>query len=328
MTSVHSQLLAWIEDGTIRSECIQPALKVSGITPDASRWRRFLDQLLLALGSLSMACAIVFLVAYNWTSLSYFLQFAVVQLLMVIAIFLYWKLGPDKTTAKVALLVAAILLGALLALFGQTYQTGADSWQMFAAWAALMLPWALIGRFAPLWLMWLALLNVTITLYYEANFGLLGIAFATKDDLLWVLLVLNTGALLSWELASRRFHRLAEDWRGRWPARLIAMASGFTITALVLRGIFDPDSMHAVAWAVYFAWLMLTYYIYRRKLPDLFMLANASVTLITCITSLFADIMLQGSQNSLSFLLLALIIVAQAAFAAVWLRRVHEEHLA
>lgn len=328
MTSVHSQLLAWIEDGTIRSESIQPALKISGITPDASRWRRFLDHLMLALGSLSLACAVVFLVAYNWSALSHFLQFAVVQLLMVIAVFLFWKLGPDKTTARAALLVAAILLGALLALFGQTYQTGADSWQMFAAWAVLMLPWALIGRFAPLWLMWLALLNIAITLYYEAHFGLLGVAFATKDDLFWVLLVLNTGALLSWELASRRFHWLAGDWRGRWPARLIAMASGFTITALVLRGIFDPDSMHAVAWAVYFAWLLLTYYIYRRKLPDLFMLANASVTLIICITSLFAEIMLQGSQNSLSFLLLALIIVAQAAFAAVWLRRVHEEHLA
>ena len=69
------ELLAWIEDGTIRSECIQPALKVSGITPDASRWRRFLDHLMLALGSLSLACAVVFLVAYNWSALSHFLQF-------------------------------------------------------------------------------------------------------------------------------------------------------------------------------------------------------------------------------------------------------------
>ena len=328
MTSVHSQLLAWIEDGTIRSEFIQAALKVSGITPDANRWRRFLDHLLLALGSLSLACAVVFLVAYNWNALSHYIQFAIVQFLMVIAVFLFWKLGPDKTTAKTSLLVAAILLGALLALFGQTYQTGADSWQMFAAWAALMLPWVLIGRFATLWLMWLILLNLATTLYYDANFGLLGAAFATKDDLLWILLVLNTGALLSWELASRRFYWLAGGWRGRWPARLIAMASGLTVTTLVLRGIFDPDSMHAIAWGVYFAWLLLTYYIYRRKLPDLFMLANACVTLIVCITSLFAEIMLQGSQDSLSFLLLALIIVAQAAFAAVWLRRVHEEHLA
>lgn len=328
MTSVHSQLLAWIESGTIRADHIQPALRASGITPGASRWRAFLDHLMLALGALSLACAVVFFVAYNWNGLGHYSQFALVQSLMVITVLLYWKLGPEKATARAALFVSAILLGALLALYGQTYQTGADTWQLFASWALLMLPWALIGRFAPLWLLWLGLLNLATALYYDATFGLLGVAFVSKDDLLWLLLILNTLALITWELATMRFQWLATDWSGRWPMRLIAMASGLAMTLLVLRAIFDPASLHAVAWVTYFVWLSTTYWVYRRRLPDLFMLANACVTMIVCITSLFADIMLQGSQNALSFLLLALIIVAQAAFAAVWLRRAHGEHMA
>ena len=78
----------------------------------------------------------------------------------------YWRLGPERATGKAALLVAAILLGVLLALFGQTYQTGADTWELFATWAALITPWVIVGRFAGLWMLWLALLNVAIVLYF------------------------------------------------------------------------------------------------------------------------------------------------------------------
>ena len=46
---------------------------------------------------------------------------------------------------KAALLAASLFVGALLALIGQIYQTGADTFEMFAAWAALILPWVLVG---------------------------------------------------------------------------------------------------------------------------------------------------------------------------------------
>ncbi len=51
------------------------------------------------------------------------------------------RLGPECTPGKAALLLATLLLGVFLALFGQTYQTGADPWQLFANWALLILPW-------------------------------------------------------------------------------------------------------------------------------------------------------------------------------------------
>src|SRR3546814_15416019 len=81
----------------------------------------------------------------NWNDLGRFAKFGLVGLLLIVAVIGYWRLGVDRAAGKASLLVASILLGALLALFGQTYQTGADTWELFANWAVLMAPWAL-GR--------------------------------------------------------------------------------------------------------------------------------------------------------------------------------------
>jgi hypothetical protein len=43
-------------------------------------------------------------------------------------------------------LLALLNIGGLFAYFGQTYQTGADPWQLFSLWAALSLPLCLSVR--------------------------------------------------------------------------------------------------------------------------------------------------------------------------------------
>lgn len=327
MLSGRTQLLHWIDGGAIPADRAGQALAVSGIAPDGNRWLRFVDSLLLVLGGLALASGVVFFIAFNWDALDRWLQFAGVQIALLAAVLVWWRLGVDRLGAQVALLVAAVLLGALLALFGQTYQTGADPWQLFATWALLMLPWALVGRFAPLWLLWLALLNLSATLYYDARFGLLGAAFASKDDLVWMLFLLNGLAWIAWEFASGRL-----DWLvlARWPVRLIACGTGFAITVLVLRSIFDSDSPPILlAWGVYFAWLAALYLVYRSRLrsgfTDLFMLAGACLSLIICVTAFLTQLLLQGDYVAGALLLLAALVIGQAAAAAVWLRRVHAE---
>jgi uncharacterized membrane protein len=327
MTSRRSEFLNWIECGAVEPGHGLRAARVAGILPDSARWLRLVDGLLLLTGTLALASGVVFFVAFNWDALGRFGKFALVQALLLVAVLLYWRLGALRTAGQAALLLAAILLGVLLALYGQTYQTGADPWQLFATWALLMLPWAAVGRFAPLWLLWLLLVNLAATLYYDARFGLLGVAFASQHDLLWLLFLLNSTAWVVWEGAAHRF-----DWLslGRWPVRLIATASGFAITNLVLRSIFDPDSPPmALAWGVYIAWLGALYLAYRRRPPgigtDLYMLAGACLSVIVCLTTLTANFLLKGSWDAGAFLLLALLVVGLAAVAATWLRRVHAE---
>ncbi|MET0346849.1 MAG: DUF2157 domain-containing protein [Casimicrobiaceae bacterium] len=56
-----------------------------------------------------------------------------------------WR-GLDTLPGKAALVVAALLVGALLALVGQVYQTGADRFELFAAWAVAIVAWVLVAR--------------------------------------------------------------------------------------------------------------------------------------------------------------------------------------
>jgi len=326
MNSRRAQLLHWLDSGVIPPQQAGAALLASGAAPDPARWLRFLDLTLLLLGGLALASGVVFFVAFNWDALGRFSQFALVQLLLLAAVAAWWRLGVDRVSGRVALLVAAILLGALLALFGQTYQTGADPWQLFAAWALLMLPWALVGRFAPLWLLWLGLLNLAAAFWYDARFGLLGVIFASQDDLLWLLLLLNGAAWVIWECATRRYAWLE---LARWPVRLVAIAVGWIITHLVLRAIFDPDSPPILlVWGAYLAWLAAVYAVYRRRLPDLFMLAGACLTLIVCLTAELGWLLLDVEQTAGMLLLIALAVIGQAAAAALWLRSVHAEQSA
>lgn len=325
MTSRRTQVLGWIENGSIAPDSIQKALSVTGITPDSGRWSRFLNQVLLTLGIVSLACAIVFFFAYNWDALDRFAKFGLVQLLMLTAVVSYWWLGTESVTAKLSLLAATIILGATLALYGQTYQTGADPWQLFATWALLMLPWALVGRLAAIWLLFLLLLNLALYQYYETFFGVLGVIFSSQEDLPWMLFALNTAAWSVWEFASRKLEWLTGIGNTRWAVRLIAIASGFAITSLVLRAIFDPETPPLITWLVYVAWLLVLYFVYRRKLPDLFMLAGGILTLIVCITSVFTELMFHGNDAPGLLLLLSMLVIAQAAAAAYWLKRVNAE---
>jgi uncharacterized membrane protein len=331
MIARRSQLLHWIESGAVDPGRAPEAAAVAGVPPDGARWLRFVDLLLLSTGALALACGVVFFIAFNWDALGRFGKFALVQCLVLAAVALYWRLGAVKAAGQIALLVAAVLLGALLALYGQTYQTGADPWQLFATWALLMLPWAAVGRFAPLWLLWLLLLNLSAALYYDSRLGLFGIAFANRDALLWLLFLLNGLAWVAWERFALRLAWLSPDpMLGRWPARLIATASGSALTLLVLRSIFDPDSPPVtLAWGVYVAWLAVLYFVYRRRFPrergDLYMLAGACLSLIVCLTTLFAHWLLEGSEPAGAFLLLAVLVVGQAAAAAAWLRQVRAE---
>lgn len=68
-------------------------------------------------------------------------------------------------------LVALLAIGGLFAYFGQTYQTGADPWQLFALWAGLALPLALALRSDVLWAPWTLVAMSALTLWVHAHAG-------------------------------------------------------------------------------------------------------------------------------------------------------------
>ncbi len=320
MTSTRNQLIILIEQAHIPAEKIDNALVATEIFPNGKDWLHFINHLLLWIGGLAIAVAAMFFIAYNWDDLNRFAKFGMVEVLIVFALLAYWKLYENKLVAKATLLMASIFLGVLLALYDQTYQTGADPWQLFFNWALLMLPWAIIGRFPVIWILWVILINLSIVLYYQTFRGVIWIAIGSDFGMLWSMLAFNTLALIIWELLSNRWQWLAE----RWAVRLLAIGSSVTATWLAIYTIFDYQNLGDWSGLVWVIWLAGFYFVYRRIRRDLFMLAGLALSVIVVVTSFASKHLLYGDGIG-AFLVIALMIIGMSTGTAIWLRNIHQE---
>ncbi len=141
------------------------------------------------------------------------------------------------------LIVSFLATGGLLALIGQTYQTGADSWQLFAVWAAVGVPWALAARSDALWVVWTVVVMLAITLWLATYVNLgwvsadIGVTFAA-----WVMAV-AIGAAFS-PLSPLR------PWLGetRWAFRIAIVLAGVLVTQSGLAAILVNSGVSLVYW--------------------------------------------------------------------------------
>ena len=132
------------------------------VYPSKRSWLVFFDKAMLIIGAIALVLSLVFFIAYNWINMDKMGKFALVEGALVVIIALYVALSfrqKFQLVRQLLLLIASVITGSLLALFGQVYQTGADTWQLFFGWAVLIVPWVIIARFPALWLLWLELIN-------------------------------------------------------------------------------------------------------------------------------------------------------------------------
>ncbi len=156
------------ERRVLSQEAMGAALDLSGLRPSRAEWRQFTVLAMRFAAVLSLAAGMVFLVAFNWQTLGLYARFAMVEAPLLTALIIAWAKGTDPVSGKLSLMLAVLLTGCLLALFGQTYQTGANLYELFFAWAALALPWVMACRYAPCWALWLLLINTAVGLYAGA----------------------------------------------------------------------------------------------------------------------------------------------------------------
>lgn len=314
MDNARRHLTRLIERGELHPEDYRRAAELLGLYPPPARWRHFLDRLLLWLGALAIACALLFFIAYNWTAMGRLGRFALVEMALLAALGCHFLTrGP---IAQASLFVSALIVGGLLALFGQTYQTGADPWQLFFTWSLMILPWALLARLPALWMLVIGLWNLAAILYHQ-TFG--GLLLTDYWGLYWGLFSLNAVSLLTWELAGRRFSWLHTSWH----ARLLATAMGVAITGVAILAIGEADSLLAsVSLLAYVVFLGGLYWVYRHLKPDLFMIAGGCLSLLVVID--FAVLReLSISSGADGFLLLFLITIGYTTAAVHWLLKLN-----
>jgi uncharacterized membrane protein len=279
-----------------------------------------LDNLLLLLGSILLLDGIVFFFAYNWNDMTRFQKFGILELgVLMMAMVALWR-GLEKHTGKVALLAMAILLGALLAVYGQTYQTGADAFGLFLAWAALITPWVIIGTFAPLWFLLTLLLNLSLIFYWEQ------IIYPTDFQqyliLLLLLFLLNGMAMIVWELAYRQ--GIAWLRNGRWLGQILFLLTLTTVIIPTVEIIVRPFNLEyhlsIVAVVLYIGLTIWGLWHYRSQRRDLPLLTACLLGILIVVTTLIAQILPLAEPES--WLIISLAVIGQATWAKEWLTQV------
>ena len=174
-------------------------------------WQRYLNLLFLLLTVGFLTSGVVTLIAAN---LDYFSDLAKIyglQTLLVVTVVLgiYCFIRESRRQAKEKLkwktysifFVVSVLIGGLFALVGQTYQTGADVWQLFAVWTLCQLPFLLLFPNVASALLFAATANVAFYLFNEQN---------AYNSMCYAVLI-NAGLLVISELFSKAFHD--QHWR-------------------------------------------------------------------------------------------------------------------
>jgi len=321
MDSHRNELIELIERKIITPDILEEAVYHAKLLPNSQRWFVFLNKLSLWIGCIALALSMIFFVAYNWAEFGKFAKFALVEGCLVLSVVAYLILKNDTLLKQGAIIFSSILVGVLLALFGQTYQTGADPWQLFFVWAGLITPWAITARLAVLWLMIIGLLNVSFTLYCDVNTNPLSVIFNTSIDLLWGLFLLNLVSFSLWHIASEKLSWL----KNTWAMRLIALISGSLITLLAIMSAFEGNGTSNAAFPVWGLCMGGGYWLYRRKNYDLFMLAGGCLSSILVITTLCANLLFSHDGEFGAFLILAILVIGLGAGAAWWLSSVQKE---
>ena len=204
---------------------------------DEAFWARWGMRALLALGVGQFLAGVVFFFAYNWNDLPDIAKFAVIEGALAIAVGGALLAGLDQVFGQMLLIAASVLTGVLLAVIGQVYQTGADVFELFAAWAVLILPWTIISRHPVHWLLWLVVAEVALVLYSEQVLVPIN---EMPSELVWVLV----GVTVAVALACRELvvHRGMAWLSGHWTRLVLLFAGMVALFAPAAGQMIDVDT--------------------------------------------------------------------------------------
>jgi uncharacterized membrane protein len=297
------------------------AIEIATATPPPAAWHRFLARALTVLGAALVLAGAICFFAYNWDRIGRFGKFGLIDAGIVSAALAAWWRLP-RLSGQVALTAASVLVGPLLAVYGQTYQTGADPYGLFLTWALLIVPWVIAARFTALWVIEVILLDIALTLWWSQ------VASPGWED--WpanfvIVAVVHAIALASWEWQIRRpMPWLAEKWGAHELALVGFAALVFGAAELVV----DPTDVvgrfkaaGSLALALLTVSVPLALWYYQHVRPDRFMVTAAGAAGLALAAVVVGRILLEDmNMEGWGLLLLAIFVIAEITYGLRWLR--------
>ncbi|MFG1290426.1 DUF2157 domain-containing protein [Xanthobacter versatilis] len=285
------------------------------------RWGLWAGRLIGTVGAALVLSGIVYFFAFNWNQIPPLAKLGGIAALIAAACLTVVVLGFERRTFEPAAAAAVTLVGVFLAVEGQIYQTGADAWTLFAAWAGLTLAWALLACSAATWAVWIAVGAVTIVTWWD-QMQHADAAFHTGRSL--SLMALFGIALGTREvLAARDLAWPAARWT-RFYLALPLLAAGTQLAFFLLEELrgFGPAEWTAVALIALTLAAMGA--VYRHVIPDVVMLAAVALASCAIIDFALFRLLANGSRRADvgTYFLMGVATLALFAVAIAWLRAV------
>jgi len=290
--------------GDLTPDQYADALVYVTVLPAPHEWRRFVSRAAAALGTTALVAGVVYLVAWNWGGLGRWSKLGLASGAVLGAAALASGLGLDRLPGRLAGAASCGFAGGLFVLYTQVYQTGADPWSLFAAFALVCAPYALATGLPAVAAAGVMSAQVAVLLgwiqlhpWEYAAWGPFSIGWALASvpllvglDRLWpsgvvpraaALLGVGVPAALATGAVAMRTDRLEA---------LVAFAIAFLGAHLIRRDVFP------VAWGVLGVVVVVATFVGRETADAL---------------------------EEVTFLLLAVVVGVLGAVAAAWLRFLH-----
>ena len=315
----NEQILAWAEEGALTPLQMESLRALESMSPDRTQWLTLLERVSLTAGVLLLSVGVIFFFAWNWAEMHRFAKFG----LGLTALTGFTALGlfarPASALFRAALLGCCVTTGAVLALVGQIYQTGADIWQLFAIWALLTLPWAWLSGSSACWGLSWAVGNLALVSFF-AQSQWQGLFAGIPGYLALLVLAVGNGALM---LIFECFGHALLTMPGRAVQRLACFGMLTALGSGAAGSSWDGAYLPLLFIFVLMAAVMLVFY--HRQRRDLTILAMLLVWLIVCGTSALIRLTIEVGETFLLVNVVALFVLISSAMAAVWLTRLSRE---
>ncbi|WP_127131694.1 DUF2157 domain-containing protein [Pseudoflavitalea rhizosphaerae] len=238
-------------------------------------WQQFLKILFLSLGAGFMLAGVIFFFAYNWDGLHKFVKLGIIEGLVVLFTLTALLMRNNLLVRNILLTAASVMIGVLFAVFGQVYQTGADAYDLFLNWTLCTILWVIVSGFAPLWLIWIALVNITVQLYLRQTGS--DLSEMTGPLLLFLVNAISLAVTLLLKHSGSRTIP-------HWFIIVLALAAATVATIGVCTGIFGRMSLAFtfLLAAVIISYAGIIFYAFKQQSVFFIAVTGFSIMIILC----------------------------------------------
>lgn len=334
-----SAIYQWVKEKAIKPETVDDALIVAGERASPQTWAPFIRKLLWVLGSLALVAAMLFFMAYNWQAMGPMFKFGILQVSLPLVLVLYWvwtavlvrrhQFSQQTIDFGLAIfhVIFALLIGGLLALFGQVYQTGADPWQLFAIWSLLISLMVMSSGQAVMWVFWSVLINIALALYVDTypfwlmNWGI--------EQAIWLFLCVNVVLWLMMNFVNSPYIRSVDRLKRyhvspKWAIHIQAMAVLMCLTYMGMLTVLEWP-VHGFGLGVVTVLGLAAIFGYYRFLQlDFMILALWALAIMTLLVTGVIKITDGWLSGYLPFWL-AIIIIGMTAMTVKWLKSLRQK---